>query len=73
MNACTAPQTVAQALAQTVAAHPDRTAYIDQGRSYSWQQVDVMAPAHYVAAMGVLGMAMGFWPLACKGWQAKKA
>jgi hypothetical protein len=38
-----------------------------------WQQVDVMAPAHYVAAMGVLGMAMGFWPLACKGWQAKKA
>ncbi|MEQ6433670.1 MFS transporter [Comamonas sp. w2-DMI] len=38
-----------------------------------WQQVDVLAPAHYVAAMGVLGVAMGFWPLACKGWQAKKA
>ena len=38
-----------------------------------WQQVDVMAPAHYVAAMGVLGMAMGFWPLACKGWQPRKA
>jgi MFS family permease len=38
-----------------------------------WQQVDVMAPAHYVAAMGVLGMAMGFWPLACKGWQPKVA
>lgn len=37
-----------------------------------WQQVDVMAPAHYVAAMGVLGMAMGFWPLACKGWQPRK-
>lgn len=36
-----------------------------------WQQVDVMAPAHYVAAMGVLGVAMGFWPLACKGWQAR--
>ena len=34
-----------------------------------WQKVDVMAPAHYVAAMGVLGFAMGFWPLACKGWQ----
>lgn len=37
-----------------------------------WQQVDVMAPAHYVAAMGVLGAAMGFWPLACKGWQAAR-
>ena len=35
-----------------------------------WQQVDVMAPAHYVAAMGVLGVVMAFWPLACKGWQA---
>ena len=38
-----------------------------------WQQVDVLAPAHYVAAMGVLGAAIGFWPLACKGWQARKA
>lgn len=38
-----------------------------------WQQVDVMAPAHYVAAMGVLGVAMGFWPLACKGWQPGRA
>lgn len=37
-----------------------------------WQQVDVMAPAHYVAAMGVLGVAMGFWPLACKGWQPRR-
>ncbi|HQQ70888.1 MAG TPA: MFS transporter [Alicycliphilus sp.] len=37
-----------------------------------WQRVDVMAPAHYVAAMGVLGAAMGFWPLACKGWQARR-
>lgn len=37
-----------------------------------WQQADVMAPAHYVAAMGVLGVAIGFWPLACKGWQPKK-
>ena len=37
-----------------------------------WQQADVMAPAHYVAAMGVLGAAIGFWPLACKGWQPKK-
>ncbi|MEG0921204.1 MAG: MFS transporter [Comamonas sp.] len=37
-----------------------------------WQQVDVMAPAHYVAAMGVLGMLMAFWPLACKGWMPKK-
>ncbi len=37
-----------------------------------WQQADVMAPAHYVAAMGVLGAAIGFWPLACKGWQPTK-
>ncbi|GAB2832788.1 MFS transporter [Comamonas piscis] len=37
-----------------------------------WQQADVMAPAHYVAAMGVLGVAMGFWPLAVKGWVAKR-
>lgn len=37
-----------------------------------WQQVDVMAPAHYVAAMGVLGAAIGFWPLACQGWQARR-
>jgi MFS family permease len=36
-----------------------------------WQQVDVMAPAHYVAAMGVLGMAIGFWRLARFGWQPK--
>ena len=36
------------------------------------QQVDVMAPAHYVAAMGVLGAVIGFWPLACKGWQPKR-
>ncbi len=34
-----------------------------------WQQHDVMAPAHYVAAMGVLGFLLGFWPLASKGWQ----
>ena len=25
-----------------------------------------------LAAMGVLGVAIGFWPLACKGWQPKK-
>lgn len=38
----------------------------------SWQQVDVMAPAHYVAAMGVLGAAIGlFWPLAQRGWAPK--
>jgi hypothetical protein len=37
-----------------------------------WQQVDVMAPAHYVAAMGILGAAIGFWPLACQGWQPKR-
>ncbi len=36
-----------------------------------WQQVDVMAPAHYVAAMGVLGAAIGLWPLACRGWQPR--
>ena len=38
----------------------------------SWQQVDIMAPAHYVAAMGVLGAVIGlFWPIASKGWQPK--
>ena len=37
-----------------------------------WQQVDVMAPAHYVAAMGVLGAAIGLWPLACRGWQPRR-
>ena len=36
-----------------------------------WQQADVMAPAHYVGAMGVLGAAIGFWPIACRGWQAQ--
>lgn len=51
----TPPETVAQALAQTVAAYPDKTAYIDQGRSYSWQQVDVMAEAwaHSLFAQGL--------------------
>lgn len=34
-----------------------------------WQQHDLMAPAHYVAAMGVLGFLLGFWPLASRGWQ----
>jgi len=34
-----------------------------------WQKYDVMAPAHYVAAMGVLGFLIGFWPLASRGWQ----
>ena len=38
----------------------------------SWQQVDIMAPAHYVAAMGILGACIGlFWPMASKGWQPK--
>ena len=36
-----------------------------------WQQTDVMAPAHYVAAMGSLGAVLGFWPLASKGWQPR--
>jgi len=36
-----------------------------------WQQSDVMAPAHYVAAMGILGAVLGLWPLACKGWQPR--
>ncbi len=36
-----------------------------------WQQTDVMAPAHYVAAMGILGAVLGFWPLASKGWQPR--
>lgn len=40
----------------------------------TWQQADVLAPAHYVAAMGVLGAAIGlFWPLAARGWQPAKA
>ncbi|MDA8445474.1 MFS transporter [Paracidovorax valerianellae] len=34
-----------------------------------WQQHDVLANAHYVAAMGVLGFALGFVPLASRGWQ----
>ena len=38
-----------------------------------WQNVDAMAPAHYVAAMGVLGAVIGFWPLACQGWQPATA
>jgi MFS family permease len=37
-----------------------------------WQKVDLMAPAHYVAAMGVLGFAIGFWPLANHGWKPRK-
>ena len=51
----TPPETVAQALAQTVAAYPDKTAYIDQGRSYNWQQVDAMAEAwaHSLFAQGL--------------------
>ena len=38
-----------------------------------WQQTDIMAPAHYVAAMGILGAALGFWPLASRGWQPREA
>ncbi|QIL69896.1 MHS family MFS transporter [Diaphorobacter sp. HDW4B] len=34
-----------------------------------WQTYDLMAPAHYVAAMGILGFVIGFWPLASGGWQ----
>ncbi len=34
-----------------------------------WQQHDVLANAHYVAAMGVLGFLLGFVPLASRGWQ----
>lgn len=58
MNTCPPPRTVAQALAQTVAAHPHRDAYIDQGRSYSWQQVDVMASA-WAAHLSSLGLRPG--------------
>lgn len=49
------PTTVGQALAQTVAAYPDRTAYIDQGQSYSWKQVGAMAQAwaSQLQAMGI--------------------
>lgn len=51
----TPPETVAQAFAQTAAAYPDKTAYIDQGRSYNWQQVDAMAEAwaHSLFAQGL--------------------
>lgn len=49
------PQTVAEALGQTVEAYPDRTAYIDQGESYSWRQIDglVQAWAQQLHALGV--------------------
>ncbi|GKS98948.1 hypothetical protein AVKW3434_06190 [Acidovorax sp. SUPP3434] len=33
------------------------------------QRHDVLANAHYVAAMGLLGFALGFVPLASRGWQ----
>lgn len=36
-----------------------------------WQRHDVMAPAHYVAAMGLLGFALGFWRFASEGWQPR--
>lgn len=33
-----------------------------------WQKVDLMAPAHYVAAVSALGFAIGLWPFASRGW-----
>ncbi|AVT12057.1 MFS transporter [Paracidovorax avenae] len=38
-----------------------------------WMQRDPMAPAHYVAAMGLLGFVLGFVPLASRGWQPAPA
>ena len=35
------------------------------------QQYDRLFPAHYVGAMGLLGVALAFWPLASKGWQVR--
>jgi MFS family permease len=37
-----------------------------------WQQVDHLAPAHYVAGVAALGFLLAFWPLASKGWQPAK-
>jgi MFS family permease len=36
-----------------------------------WQKVDVMAPAHYVAAVAALGFLIGLWPFASRGWQPR--
>ncbi|PZP97853.1 MAG: MFS transporter [Variovorax paradoxus] len=36
-----------------------------------WQKVDVMAPAHYVAGVAVLGFLIGLWPFASRGWQPR--
>lgn len=38
-----------------------------------WQQHDVLAHAHYVAAMGVLGFVLGLVPLSSRGWQPAQA
>lgn len=48
-------QTVAQALARTVAHFPQRSAYIDQGQSHDWQQIDALAEAwaRRLSAMGL--------------------
>ena len=35
------------------------------------QQYDHLFPAHYVGAMGLLGVALAFWPLSYKGWQVR--
>ena len=32
-----------------------------------------LLPAHYVGAMGLLGVALAFWPLSYKGWQVKNS
>lgn len=37
-----------------------------------WQKYDVMAPAHYVAFVSVLGFVIGLWPFASRGWRAKR-
>lgn len=36
-----------------------------------WQRYDVMAPAHYVAAIAALGFLIGLWPFAARGWQPR--
>ncbi len=38
-----------------------------------WQQKDVMAPGHYVAALAALGLVLGLLPFSSRGWQPAKA
>ncbi|MDR2297093.1 MAG: AMP-binding protein [Comamonas sp.] len=58
MHTDSSAQTVAQALARTVASFPQRPAYIDQGQSYGWQQMDVMAEA-WARRLSAMGLSRG--------------